>query len=150
MSNTAAEVGRIVAGVDGSPSSKVALRWAVGQAQLTGAVVDAVTAWQMPASYAWIPDGVTGVEDFGTEARRVLTEVINEIAGVAPNVKVRPVVEEGHPAQVLVDAAKGAQLLVVGSRGHGEFAAALLGSVSQNCVHHAPCPVLVIRGNNGG
>jgi nucleotide-binding universal stress UspA family protein len=148
MTNPAVEGGRIVVGVDGSSSSKAALRWAVGQAHLTGAIVDAVTAWQMPASYAWIPDGVTGIEDFGTEARRILTEAINEIAGVDPGVKVRPFVEEGHPAQVLVDAAKGAQLLVVGSRGHGEFAAALLGSVSQNCVHHAPCPVLVIRGDD--
>jgi nucleotide-binding universal stress UspA family protein len=59
-------------------------------------------------------------------------------------------VEEGHPAQVLVEAARGADLLIVGSRGHGEFAAALMGSVSQHCVHHAPCPVLVIRGNGAG
>src|ERR1022692_3459788 len=56
-------------------------------------------------------------------------------------------VAEGNAAQVLRDAAKGADLLVVGSRGHGEFVGALLGSVSQQCVHHAPCPVVVIRGD---
>jgi nucleotide-binding universal stress UspA family protein len=54
-------------------------------------------------------------------------------------------VTEGNPAQVLLDAARGADLLVVGSRGHGGFAEALLGSVSQHCVHHARCPVVVIR-----
>jgi nucleotide-binding universal stress UspA family protein len=55
------------------------------------------------------------------------------------------VVVNGHPAQALIDAANGADLLVVGSRGHGTFAEALLGSVSQHCVHHAPCPVLIVR-----
>ncbi len=55
-------------------------------------------------------------------------------------------VVEGNPAQVLLDAADGADLLVLGSRGHAGFTEALLGSVSQHCVHHAPCPVVVIRG----
>jgi len=56
---------------------------------------------------------------------------------------------EGTPAQVLLEAADGADLLVVGSRGHGGFAEALLGSVSEACVHHAQCPVVIVRGTNG-
>jgi nucleotide-binding universal stress UspA family protein len=147
MSNTP-QGGRIVVGVDGSPSSRAALRWAIHQAKLTGATIDAVTAWRMPASYAWTQDGVTGIGDYPAEAQRILTAAINELAGVDTDVKIRPLVEEGHPAQVLVEAAHGADLLVVGRRGHGGFSAALLGSVSQNCVHHAPCPVLVVRGND--
>lgn len=63
-----------------------------------------------------------------------------------PGVKIESRVVEGHPAPVLVEASKGADLLVVGSRGHGEFAGMLLGSVSEHCVSNAPCPVLVLRG----
>ena len=54
-------------------------------------------------------------------------------------------VREGNAAQVLLDAAQGADLLVVGSRGHGGFTEALLGSVSQHCVHHAQCPIVIVR-----
>jgi len=139
--------GRIVVGVDGSLPSRAALRWAVRQAKLTGAVVDAYTAWEMPVSYSWVQGPVTGIEDFEDAAWRTLAEAIRETGAAQAGVEIRPWVQEGHPAQVLVAAAQGARLLVVGSRGHGEFAAALLGSVSQNCVHHAPCPVVVVRGH---
>jgi nucleotide-binding universal stress UspA family protein len=74
----------------------------------------------------------------------MLTDTLNEL-GIEPPVTVRATVAEGHPADVLVRAARGADLLVVGSRGHGGFAGSLLGSVSQYCVHHAACPVLVVR-----
>jgi nucleotide-binding universal stress UspA family protein len=140
---------RIVAGVDGSPSSRAALRWAIRQAKLTGAVVDAVCAWRLPAGYEWAPD-TTGGADFQAEALKNLTEAVSEMSDERPDVEVRQRVVWGHPAQVLVEAARGADLLVVGSRGHGGFAGALLGSVSQHCVHHAPCPVLVIRGRAAG
>ena len=65
------------------------------------------------------------------------------------NVQVRAQAREGNAAQVLIDAAAGADLLVVGSRGHGGFTEALLGSVSQHCVHHAQCPVVIFRASNG-
>ena len=68
------------------------------------------------------------------------------MADLALGVDIRPVVVEDNPARALLDAAKGADLLVVGSRGHGGFTEALLGSVGQHCVHHAECPVVVIRG----
>jgi nucleotide-binding universal stress UspA family protein len=140
---------RIVVGVDGSPSAGEALRWAVQQSELTGAAVEAVIAWHLPlmvGGYAWPPVGVLETTDFGKLAGRVLADSIAAAVGPESPVPVIPVVAEGNPAQVLLDAAAGADLLVVGSRGHGGFAEALLGSVSQHCVQHALCPVVVVRG----
>jgi nucleotide-binding universal stress UspA family protein len=138
---------RIVVGVDGSPISKVALRWAVGQARLTGATVDAVIAWQYPEAMHGNAWAAMLVEEpgFGVLAEKELTEAISEVAGQDPDVTINPVVVEGWPAEVLLNAAEGADLLVVGSRGRGGFTSALLGSVSQNCAHHATCPLLIIR-----
>lgn len=139
---------RIVAGVDGSPSSLAALRWAVSQAQRTGGTVDAVIAWQFPAtgSFGWAPVSAIDDLDFESVAKHTLEEAIGSLGDEAAGVMVRPVVVQGLAAQVLLDAAAGADLLVVGSRGRGGFADALLGSVSQHCVHHASCPVVVMRG----
>ena len=137
---------RVVAGVDGSPSSVSALRWAIGQAALTGAAVDAVIAWHYPVAggFGWTPVGTEASFDFKENSAKVLADAIS--AAGPGDVPVRARVVEGDPAQVLLDACEGADLLVVGSRGHGGFTEALLGSVSQHCVHHAPCPVVVIRG----
>ncbi len=139
---------RIVAGVDGSPCSVRALRWAVRQARLTGGSVDAVLAWEYPTSYGgygWVPYGFTEGTDFGEAAERALADSISQATDPDDRVDVRPRVVRGNPAQALLDAARGADLLVVGSRGHGGFTAALLGSVAQHCVYHAGCPVVVIR-----
>jgi len=135
---------RIVVGVDGSPSSREALRWAVRQAALTGSVVDAVIAWHDPASYggyAWLIADTCDAD----LAAKTLSEAVDSVSA-GGGVTVRQRVMEGSPARVLLDAAKGAGLLVVGSRGHGGFAGMLLGSVSQHCVRHSPCPVVIIRG----
>jgi nucleotide-binding universal stress UspA family protein len=140
---------RIVVGVDGSPTSRVALRWAVRQAKLTNGTVDAVIAWEIPMvlqSYGWAPIYVEEEGDFKADARKTLDTVISEEIGPTDSQQVRSLVVNGHPAQALIDAADGADMLVVGSRGHGSFAEALIGSVSQHCVHHAPCPVLIVRG----
>ena len=140
---------RIVVGVDGSGSSKAALRWAIQQAKLTGASVDAMIAWHYPASaggYGWAPIGMGTAFDFRENAEKVLVGAIGTACDPGSGVPVRARVVEGNAAQVLLDAADGADLLVVGSRGHGGFTEALLGSVSQHCVHHARCPVVVIRG----
>lgn len=135
---------RIVVGVDGSESSKAALRWAIRQARLTGCSVDAVTAWRYPSTYGLAPIGDKGI-DFETDASNALTAALNEVSGLEPDVPVHPQVTEGRAGEVLLRAAKGADLLVVGNRGHGEFASALLGSVSLYCVLHAHCPVLIVR-----
>ena len=149
MSQQQVSAGRIVVGVDGSPSSRAALAWAVGQAELTGASVDAVTAWHYPVmvgGYAWAPVSVLDQSaDFAAIAAKELTEAISETVDPDSEVKVSTSVQECNAAQVLLEAADGAGLLVVGSRGHGGFAGALLGSVSQHCAHHAPCPLVIIR-----
>jgi nucleotide-binding universal stress UspA family protein len=140
---------RIVVGVDGSPSSRVALRWAVRQAALTGGVVDAVIAWQIPmalSGYAWAPISADETNNLAEDARKALDAVISEEVEPADSDRVTAHVVNGHPADVLLAAAADADLLVVGSRGHGSFAEALLGSVGQYCVHHAHCPVLIMRG----
>jgi nucleotide-binding universal stress UspA family protein len=139
---------RIVVGVDGFESSKAALRWAIHQAKLTGAVVEAVTAWHVPAGTGWVP--ATDTPDYQEDARNVLCEAMAEMCTLDPDVQVCPRVVEGRAGQVLVDVAEGADLLVVGSRGHGGLAEALLGSVGQYCVHHAPCPVVIMRGKHEG
>jgi nucleotide-binding universal stress UspA family protein len=144
---------RIVAGVDGSASSITAMRWAMRQAELTAAAVDAVIAWHYPvaaASYGWAPVGMEQVSDFKEIAEKILADAISNAVDPASDVSVRSHVVEGNPAQVLIEAAAGADLLVVGSRGHGGFAEALLGSVSQHCVQHATCPVVVIRNQANG
>lgn len=140
---------RIVVGVDGSPPSLAALRWALERARLSGDSLDAVIAWEYPApvaGYGWVPPGADIDDiDYGAIAEQALSEAVSKVVDPGSGVTVRQLVMEGYPAQVLLDAAAGAGLLVVGSRGHGGFAGLLLGSVSQHCVHHAPCPVVVVR-----
>jgi len=138
---------RIVAGVDGSAPSKAALGWAIGQARLTGASVDAVMAWLPPAIYAPVAGCDADVEGC---YRKALGDLITEVASLEPHPPVQPVLGEGHPAEVLLDAARDADLLVVGSRGRGGFASAVIGSVSLQCVLHARCPVLVLRDGHEG
>lgn len=138
---------RIVAGVDGSKPSIEALRWAVRQAELTGGVVDAVIAWQYPIAaggLGWAPTSGLDDTDYAELAAKALSTAVAEV-DVASDVPVHQLVLAGNPAQVLLDTAAGADLLVVGSRGHGGFTEALLGSVSQRCVHHAHCPVVVVH-----
>lgn len=133
----------IVIGVDGSEPSKDAVRWAAKQAELTGAELHAVTAWRFPPTYGY-PVDYSDV-DFAAQARKTLEEVVAETLGQTPPVPVTARVIEGHPAAVLIDASRSADLLVVGSRGRGAFTEMLLGSVSQQCALHATCPVLVVR-----
>ncbi len=140
---------RIVVGVDGSSSSKDALSWAARQAQSTGASLEVVTTWEWPISFGWVPPYPQGY-DPEADAKKALDETVAEVLGPSPAVKVRTQVVEGHPAPVLVELSKGAELLVVGSRGHGEFAGMLIGSVSEHCVTNAHCPVVVLRPTHGG
>jgi nucleotide-binding universal stress UspA family protein len=137
---------RIVVGVDGSEQSKRALRWAIEQAGLTAATVEAVGVWQYPSTYAWGAVAVVDAAELAEACERTLIDTVIEVGGEEPPVHIDSYVSTGHPAYELVRQAKGADLLVVGSRGHGGFVGALLGSVSQYCVHHATCPVVVVRG----
>lgn len=135
----------IVVGVDGSPSSRSALSWALGQASLTGTSVTAVIAWEFPAFYSW-EGGTMPPEEFEDAAHENLHRAVDEtVTDAHRHVPVHREVRHGHAAQVMLEASKGAELLVLGSRGHGGFVGALLGSVSHKCVHHAGCPVVILR-----
>lgn len=135
---------RIVVGVDGSETARRALRWALDEARLRSAAVDVVHAWQMP-----YPDGypvravIVPAADLEQAARRVLDAAVggSDTAGVK---EVEPLLVCDRAAGALLDTAKGADLLVVGSRGRGGFAGLLLGSVSQKVLHHADCPVVIV------
>jgi nucleotide-binding universal stress UspA family protein len=137
---------RIVVGVDGFEPSKAALRWAIDQAKLTGAIVEAVTAWHIPAGTSGI--SAADLPDYPQDARAVLTESITESSTSDSGVEIRCYVVEGRAGQALVDAAEGAGLLVVGCRGHGDLTETMLGSVAQFCSHYAPCPVVIMRGRH--
>jgi nucleotide-binding universal stress UspA family protein len=134
---------RIVVGVDGSEASHEALRWAVRLAALTGAAVVVIHAWQLLVSDGWSP--MLGTADTMIKAGEELVTEAVAAAGASRGVTVHTRVVEGHPATVLLNAARNADLLVVGSRGHGAFVGALLGSTSLYCVQHAACPVVVVR-----
>lgn len=138
----------IVVGVDGSDESKEALRWAVEEARLRGDTLHAAHVWSYPyfITPALVPPASTiPISDVRERAEEMLDAVLDEVLGAAPGVEVERTVVEGVPAQVLVEAAKDADLLVLGSRGHGGFSGLLLGSVSQQCAHHAECPVVIVR-----
>jgi nucleotide-binding universal stress UspA family protein len=89
---------------------------------------------------------VVDPDELEKAAERVVANAVVDVAGAHPSVPVRGRALQGNPAAVLIRAARDAELLVVGSRGHGGFVGALLGSVGQHCVHHASCPVVIIRG----
>jgi nucleotide-binding universal stress UspA family protein len=134
----------VIVGIDGSVESKKALRWAAEYARMSRAPLQALIAWNVPVSYGMpvIYDDV----DLESQARTTLAQTVADVLGDSTDVTLRA--EQGHPAAALVAASSDARLLVLGSHGHGGFAASLLGSVSQHCIHHAHCPVVVVRGES--
>ena len=137
---------RIVVGIDGSAGSQAALRWALNEARALDARLDAVHVWHYPWVVAASGAAAAGVgqEEFEAEGRRVLEQAIGELGAEADDVEVHRQLGTGNAVDVLLRAADGADLLVVGSRGRGGFAGLLLGSVSQQCAQHAPCPVVIV------
>ena len=141
--------GRIVVGVDGSAHARQALRFALAEAALRGARVVVVGSWAIP------PLAATGVgmipafdllrAELGDSASEVLARELAEVPDAAAGVEVEQHVAQGDAAGVLVEAAAGAELLVVGSRGRGGVTGTVLGSVSRACLHHAACPVAVVH-----
>lgn len=142
--------GTVVVGVDGSGPSKHALLWAQFLAHATDSIIEAVAAWQPYTSYGAMGAGLAAIPpdwDLRKDSQTALTATINEVFSDHRPVGMRLTVCEGNAARVLVEASRNAQLLVVGSRGHGGFAGLLLGSVSAACAEHAECPVVILRGN---
>lgn len=132
---------RIVVGVDGSDASLDAIRWALGHAQLTNCELDAVTSWHIPNQYAEL---VADEISWSARAESLLEDALAKVDDKG-DVQITRTIIEGHPAAVLTEASTDADLLVVGSRGHGGFVGMLLGSVSVHVSSHAHCPVVVIR-----
>ena len=134
---------RVVVGVDGSHASLEALEWALRYASLNHSNVDVVAAWDWHVNVSLAPIA----PGFAPErsAARMLDCVIRRKRAEHPDLRIYGRVVQGKAASVLEDASKGAALLVIATRGHGEFIGLLLDSVGEHCVTHARCPVLVYR-----
>ena len=145
--------GTIVVGVDGSEPGRAALRFALAEARLRSARLLVVHVWSFEPSfggdafgggYSFPLDTPETYRTLQHEAERFLEQEVASQRPVADGVEVELRVVDGRPAAVLIDAARDADLLVVGARGHGGFAGLLLGSVSMQCAHHAPCPLAIV------
>jgi nucleotide-binding universal stress UspA family protein len=135
---------RVVVGVDGSQQSRLALQWAQFMARALGAAVEPVMVWEITAAMA---AGWQGDWNPEKDAAGQLHTTVAEVFGSTPPVQVREIVRRGSAARELVHASQGAQLLIVGSRGHGGFSGLRLGSASSASAQHAHCPVLIIHGD---
>ena len=147
MVSTKIERGLVVVGVDGSEQSIAALHWAARYAAATGAAVRAVFAWHYPTAAGQPPPGMAPAavrEESEQSVRDTLSHAISQAFPGDARVEAR--ISYGHPAEVLIEESKEADLLVVGSSGHGAFTGMLVGSVSIHCVTSAYCPVTVVRG----
>ena len=136
---------RIVVGTDGSENSLSAVRWALREGALRNASVDVVHSWNFtpmvdPMGLAVVPP----VADMQAAAVAMLASVMKKVESDRGGVVVNEIVSQGSPATMLLSAARDADLVVVGRRGHGGFLGLLLGSVATQIVHHSPCPVVVV------
>lgn len=138
---------RIVVGIDGSDGSRAALRWAIAEARLRGAAVEAVSAYHVPyTGAASVMPLMLDPEDFRASADALLAKALDEVEDEAAALPkpITAIAVEGPASTVLVEAGLGASLLVVGARGHGRLAGMLLGSVSRQVTEHASVPVVVV------
>jgi nucleotide-binding universal stress UspA family protein len=137
----------IVVGVDGSPNSRTALTWAAAEAVDHGADLVVINVWEhtLPPPTGSVSVSERYVPDPSQRTAEDLVQVIKEELGEDPAVLVQPQVKQGNPAKVLIDQSAKADLLVVGTRGHGGFRGLVIGSVSQHVAAYAKCPVTVVR-----
>ena len=136
----------VVVGIDGSEGGSLALSRAAEEADLRGDELVIVNAWHIPVDtygFAGVADARYG-DIFAGESDKMLVEARDEVRAAHPDLAVRTISAGGPPGSTLTHLALDADVLVVGSRGRGGLGAALLGSVSTYCVHHAHCPVLVV------
>lgn len=136
----------VVVGVDGSEPSDAALRCAAKEARLRKAVLKVVHAWHVPSTgYGGYMIPVGTLDDFASDAAKATDEQVSAVLGDNPGIELITEIREGPASRAILDAAKDAELIVVGSRGRGGFSGLLLGSVSSQVAHHAHCPVLIVR-----
>lgn len=144
-------MGRIIAGIDGSHGSRMALTWAVREAAARKTMLQPVIAWQRPAEHGDTPHDLVSDEQLAERAaREQLEQVLESVAGQSPVTIADALVMRGDPARVLCEQSAGADLLVVGSRGLGGFAGLLLGSVGAKCARHSRCPLVIVRDGQAG
>lgn len=139
---------RVVVGVDGSPNGRTALRLAAAIARERGVALVPVYAWQLAALSPVVAreSGYTPpIAEYEAAANRILSGALDEVKAEIDALPVKPIAVHAAAAKGLLDAARGADLVVVGSRGHGGFTGLLLGSVSSQVAGHAECPVVVVR-----
>jgi nucleotide-binding universal stress UspA family protein len=140
-------VSTIVVGVDGSDGAREALRFALQEARLRAAGVRIVAARSAPDAGNGgesVPPDRELVDRLGRDPRRTVERALEAAGDFADDIQVETLIREGAPAPVLLEEAQDADLLVVGTRGLGGFRGLLLGSVSQQCAHHAPCPLVIV------
>jgi nucleotide-binding universal stress UspA family protein len=132
---------KAVVGMDGSPHSAAALRWALAEAAEHSGEVTAVLAWQPP--FLSVP-GAAQIDELEEAYKSYLVSTVRQVAP-SPAVPLTTLVAQGDPIESLILAAKGADVLVLGTRGRSRFAGLMLGSVSQACAAASPCPVVLVR-----
>ncbi len=142
MSEPVGRHGRIVVGIDGSEDSVTALRRGVAMANALNTSVEAVSAWRMPSGYATMGEFEYSPSD---DAKAMLSGAAKSVFGAKNPEWFTTAAFEGNADDVLIEQSRGAEMLVVGSRGHGGLAGVLLGSVSAQCAEHSHCPVLIIH-----
>ena len=135
----------VLVGVDGSPESRTALRWAEHFARDLDCDIEAMMVWQAPMAFEFNMTTVIRDWDPQQECEKALTGIVDEVFGDRRPARLRLSVVGGYPARRLVERSHAATMLVVGSRGHGAFASVASGSVSQRCVEYAACPVVVVK-----
>ncbi|MDQ2706979.1 MAG: universal stress protein [Actinomycetota bacterium] len=143
--------GPVVVGIDGTPASEPAVRFAFEEASLRRAELVAVHAWSEftgGSEYRVAREPAADWSSLAAEHGKILAERLAGWSEKYPDVTVRRVFRRKHAAEALLSHADGAQLLVVGSRGHGGFAGMLLGSVSRKLIHHPICPLVVVRSSD--
>ncbi|MGI5291914.1 universal stress protein [Nonomuraea polychroma] len=136
--------GEIVAGVDDSPECEPALAYAFEQAKLRGSALRVVHAWQLPV-HAFAPEAAYDMDEVRAAQHRIVRDRVEALRKDYPEVRVVEEALSAHPVDALTDASERADLLVVGSHGRGALGSLLLGSVSRGVLHHAHCPVAVVR-----
>jgi nucleotide-binding universal stress UspA family protein len=137
----------VVVGVDASDESVAALKWAGEYAAVTGATLRAILAWHYPSAVGPAPVGLAPQSITDEVRQNMATGLAQAVERANLGAAADQVIEYGHPVQVLVEASKEADLLVVGRRGHAAITGMLVGSVSIHCVTHAHCPVVVVQGD---
>ena len=143
---TKGAAGSIAVGIDGSPASEAALRWAVDEAARRNATVRAIIVWEYPGGYG--TEGTAALIDPVDMERAALADLDQTLVAACPDSEARSrierIVRAGSPARVLVEASEGAEMLVVGARGRGGFLGLLMGSVATQVARHAVCTTVVV------